>query len=202
MPEKLTFRKSRESGRTIRKTLIMEAVQNLFKRKPFHEIGMREIASEAGISAATIYRYFPSQDHLYIEVLIQDIKKIEQVLKTQLDKEHNSVDDLAITIVDYLFDNEATFQMLCHFMIIGGINPGVLSKFNTIQIYFLNMFEEMVKNKGVSRDIRFFSQAFFATLAGVVMTFLHYPGLSKNEKRAHMHKLVLLIIRKGRFRTV
>ena len=78
------FMKLREDEREIRKTLIMEAALKLFETKLFHEIGMREIAKEAGVSAATIYRYFPSRDDLFIEALIQDVNNIEKQLEQDL----------------------------------------------------------------------------------------------------------------------
>jgi AcrR family transcriptional regulator len=197
MPDTSTFMKLREDEREIRKSLIMEAAMKLFDEKLFHEIGMRDIANEAGVSAATIYRYFPSRDDLFIEALIQDINNIEKVLEERLAQGRNSIEDLAVAAVDYLIDNEATFQMMCHFMIRGGINPRAMKKFNAVQVYFMNMFDEVVKKAEGGDNIRLFTEAFFASLTGVVMTFRNYPGRSKEEKREHMHKLALLIIREG-----
>jgi len=191
------FMKLREDEREIRKTLIMEAAMSLFETKMFHEIGMRDIAKEAGVSAATIYRYFPSRDDLFVEALIQDMNNIEKLLEEALARGGASIEDLAVAVVDYMIDNEAAFQMMCHFMIRGGINPRVMNKFNAVQIYFLNMFDEMVKKAGVAENVRFFTQAFFASLTGVVMTFRNFPGRDKEEKRKHMHSLALLIAHDG-----
>lgn len=197
MSERSTFMKLREDEREVRKSLIMEAAMKLFEEKLFHEIGMRDIAKEAGVSAATIYRYFPSRDDLFVEALIQDMNNIEKLLEKRLEEGKNAIEELAIAAVDYLIDNEATFQMMCHFMIRGGINPRAMSKFNAVQIYFMNMFDEIVKKAGYGGENRYFTQAFFASLAGVVMTFRNYPGRSKEERRNHMHTLALLILREG-----
>ncbi len=197
MSDRSAFIKLREDEREVRKTLIMEAAMTLFDKKLFHEIGMRDIAKEAGVSAATIYRYFPSRDDLFVDALIQDMNKIEHLLKTRVKQGSTTIEDLGMAIVDYLVENEATFQMMTHFMLRGGINARVMNKFSAVQVYFYNMFGDIVKDRRGEGDVAFFTQAFFASLTGVVMTFLHFPGLSKEEKRKHMHKLALLIMQKG-----
>jgi len=202
MAETSAFMKLREDEREIRKTLIMEAAMKLFEKKSFHEIGMRDIAKEAGVSAATIYRYFPGRDDLFIDALIQDINNIEKLM-SQRQKELRkrdkgiSIEDFAVQVVDYLIDNEATFQMMCHFMIRGGINPRVMKKFDAVQVYFMNMFNDVMKKVGVSEEDSYYAQAFFASLTGVVMTVRNYPNRTKEEKRKHMHTLAMLILQDG-----
>lgn len=196
MTEQSTFMKLREDEREVRKQLIISAAMTLFDEKSFHEIGMRDIAAEAGVSAASIYRYFPSRDDLFVEALIQDINKIENELEERINA-GGSLDELAIAVVDYLIDNESTFQMMCHFMIRGEINERALKKFNAVQRYFLNMFDKAVSRAEGASNIRFFTHAFFASLAGVVLTFRNYPGRSHEERREYMHRLALLIIKEG-----
>jgi AcrR family transcriptional regulator len=196
MAEKSTFIQLRENEREKRKTLIIAAAMNLFKEKSFHEIGMRDIASEAGVSPASIYRYFPSRDDLFVEALIRDINKIEKRLRVRIE-EKSSIDSLAVDVVDYLIDNEATFQMMCHFLMRGEENKKAFKKFNAVMIYFTKMFDEVVTKTEGAQGLRFHSQAFFASLAGIVMTFRHYPGRSPQERREYMHKLALMIMREG-----
>ncbi len=196
MSDKSTFEQLREDEREVRKQLIIKAAMELFEEKSFHEIGMRDIALKAGVSAASIYRYFPSRDDLFVEALIQDINIIEKRLQQRLDNGSN-IEELAIAVVDYLIDNEATFQMMVHFMIRGELNPQALKKFNSVQRYFLNMFENVVKQTEGSQQLRLNAQAFFASLAGVVLTFRNYPGRTAEEKRKSVHKLALMIMRQG-----
>jgi len=191
--DKSTFKQLREDEREVRKQLIIKAAMELFEEKSFHDIGMRDIAVKAGVSAASIYRYFPSRDDLFVEALLQDINNIEQRLQQRIDS-GDSVEDLAIAVVDYFIDNEATFQMMCHFMIRGELNPQALKKFNGVQRYFLKMFENVINQMEGAENLRLNTQAFFASLAGVVLTFRNYPGRTADEKRRAMHKLALLIM--------
>ena len=196
MQEKSTFKQLRENEREVRKQLIIKAAMELFEEKSFHEIGMRDIALKAGVSAASIYRYFPSQDDLFVEALMQDINTIEQLLQKRVSNGDN-METITLAVVDYMIDNEATFQMMCHFMIKGERKPQALKKFNGVQRYFLNMFDNVVKHTDDAGNLRLNTQAFFASLAGVVLTFRNYPGRTAEEKRKAIHKLALIIMRQG-----
>jgi AcrR family transcriptional regulator len=198
MPEKSTFEQLREDEREVRKRLIITAAMELFEEKSFHEIGMRDIALKAGVSAASIYRYFPSRDDLFVEALIQDINNIEKRLRERVENGGN-IEELAIAVVDYLIDNEATFQMMVHFMIRGELNPQALKKFNSVQRYFLKMFSKIVEQSEGSENLHLNAQAFFASLAGVVLTYRNYPGRTADEKRKAIHKLALMIMHQGEF---
>lgn len=196
MTEKSTFLQLRENEREKRKTLIIAAAMNMFKEKSFHDIGMRDIAAEAGVSPASIYRYFPSRDDLFVEALIRDINKIEKRLRARV-AEKSNIDSLAVDVVDYFIDNEATFQMMCHFLMRGEENKKAFKKFNAVMLYFTKMFDEVVLKSEGAQGLRFHSQAFFASLAGIVMTFRHYPGRTPHERREYMHRLSLMIMREG-----
>ena len=196
MNEKSAFLQLRENEREKRKTLIISAAMGLFKTKTFHEIGMRDIASEAGVSPASIYRYFPSRDDLFVEALIRDINNIEKLLNKRVES-GSTMEQLTIGVVDYFIDNEATFQMMCHFLMRGEENQKAYKKFNAVMLYFTKMFDEVVDQVIGAGGLRFHSQAFFASLAGIVMTFRYYPGRSTKERRVYMHNLALLIMREG-----
>ena len=192
-----SFERLRENEREIRKELIITAAMELFEKKNFWDISMRDIANTAGVSASSLYRYFPSRDDLFIEALFQDINHIDELLKERMVK-GEGIEELAIAVVDYCLDNEPTFQMMCHFLMRGDENPSVNEKFNSVQLHFLNMFEKVVKTvSGEEALTEFHIQAFFASLSGIVMTFRHFPGYTDDERRAYIHKLALLIMREG-----
>lgn len=200
MPDKSTFMRMREDEREIRKTLIINAAMILFERMPFQEIGMRDIAAEAGVSAASIYRYFPSRDDLFAEALIRDIIIVEQRFEKRMEDQSASIEELAMEVVDYLFDNEPTYQMMSYFMTKVDMESHILNRFNTVSRYFLDLLDQILIRTGAEGDVRSYSQALFASLAGVVMAFRNYPGRPKEERRKHIHRLALLVasvFRKG-----
>lgn len=197
---KSSFIQLKENERETRRNLILEAATKLFAKRSFHEIGMRDIAAEAGIAAASIYRYFPSRDDLLVEALTRELGKIEILLESRVEEGKTSIEELAIAVVDYLLNNEATFQMMCHFMTKGEASPESLERYNETQRYFLSLLDRILNHSGSHTNVRFFSHAFFASLVGIIMTFRNYPGRSQQEIRKHLERLALItanIFKKG-----
>ena len=194
-----SFERLRESERETRKDLIIAAATDMFREKNFWDISMRDIAGTAGVSASSLYRYFPSRDDLFIEALLIDIDKIEILLNERMVR-GEGLEALSIAVVDYFLDNEPTFQMMCHFLMRGDETPGVNEKFGAVQLRFLTMFEKVVKtlSGGEEAVTTLHIRAFFASLAGIVMTFRQFPGYTDKERRAYMHKLALLIMSDGK----
>ena len=202
MVAKSTFMKLKENEREVRRSLIMDAAKALFAERPFHEIGMRDIAAEAGIAAGSIYRYFPSRDDLLMEALIHEVKASEQKIKSRLDEGMVTIEDFATGVINHLLDNEIVVQMMAHFNVRGEVDQDSLERFNTAQRSLFAMFDKALTDGGavVEGDIRFFSHAFFASLIGIVMTFHNYPGRKNEEIRKHMERLALItatVFKKG-----
>ncbi len=103
MKRKSTFLELKEREREKRRELILEAATHLFSTRNFSEIGMRDIAEEAGISPASIYRYFPNRDAILLEVLGQDINEGRLRQLKRLEEGANSLEEFAIGIVDFFF---------------------------------------------------------------------------------------------------
>ncbi|SFG83187.1 transcriptional regulator, TetR family [Desulfotomaculum arcticum] len=187
---KSTLIKLKENEREVRRNLIIDASVSLFARKPFNQVGMRDIAAEAGISPASIYRYFADRDELFVEALYREAKVIGKNLEKLLEENKNaSMEKLACDFVEYLLDHDTFFQMMSHFMIDGGINETSLARFNEIERYLLNIFDESFAKIGVKENVRLVSHAFFASLNGILITFRNYPGRDKKEIRKHMLRL-------------
>lgn len=193
MPDKSTFMRMREDEREIRKTLIINAAMILFERMPFQDIGMRDIAAEAGVSAASIYRYFPSRDDLFAEALIRDMIIVEQRFEKRMEDQSASIEEFAVELIDYLIDNEQTYQMMCYFLTKIDMETHIVNRFNTVSRYFLDILDQVMVKAGVEKNIRYYSHTLFSSLTGIVMAFRNFPGHTKEEKRKHMHKLALLL---------
>ncbi len=180
---KSVLKQLKENEREVRRQLIIQAAKSLFSQKSFHEIGMRDIAAEAGISVASLYQYFPSQDDLFVEVLTNDINQI----KSRLWDTRRDLEGIAIDIVNFLVDNEDIFQMMSHFMIKGEKNPETLRKFNVIQVLFLDMLDRALTRAGESHPVNYYSHAFFASLFGNVITFRNYPSSDASSHRESLY---------------
>lgn len=189
-----TLKQLREGERETRRNLIIDAALNLFAQRPFNQVGIRDIASEAGLSPASIYRYFSDRDELFVEALLRETNSMEKTLQDLLADETNlSIEKVSTRFVDYLFDHDALFQMMTHFMIQGGIGDEALGKFNETERKLLKLLDEMFMRLGIRSNVRVVSHAFFSALNGILITFRNYPGREKEEVRTHMHRLAAII---------
>ena len=193
MAELSTFESMRSDERQARRKIIIESAINILNKKPFIEVGVRDIALEAGVSAASIYRYFPGLNDLLVEALTHQIAQIVNDFEARMIESPLDIEAFSEIVVDYLVDNEATFQMMSYLMVVGQMDPAVLAKFNLAQKQYLRMFYRVLEHAGISGDLRIFSQAFFASLAGVAMTYRNFPGRNKEEIRTHMKRLSKII---------
>jgi AcrR family transcriptional regulator len=183
----------RKEERETRKNLIIDAAMDLFSQKDFHKIGMRDIAKRAGISAAAIYRYFPSRDDVFVEALVRHMKEVEELFEKNVANQHTTLEELAMRSVDYLLENESVFQMMGHFMITGQIQPKALERYNTMQRRFLDMLEKVNKKTDIGMNSRLVTHAIYASVTGVVMSFKNYPGRTPEEIKHHIHRLVRIV---------
>lgn len=188
-----TFQKLRKEERETRKNLIVNAAMDLFSQKDFHKIGMRDIAKRAGISAAAIYRYFPSRDDVFVEALVCHMKVVEELFEKKVKAGQTSLEELAMGSVDYLLENESVFQMMGHFMITGQIQQKALDRYNTMQRNFLDILEKVNNQTDIGMNNRLVTHAIYASVTGVVMSFKNYPGRSPEEIKRHIHRLVRII---------
>ena len=188
-----TFQKLRKEERETRKNLIVNAAMDLFSQKDFHKIGMRDIAKRAGISAAAIYRYFPSRDDVFVEALVRHMKVVEALFEKKVKAGQTSLEELAMGSVDYLLENESVFQMMGHFMITGQIQQKALNRYNTMQRNFLDILEKVNNQTDIGMNNRLVTHAIYASVTGAVMSFKNYPGRSPEEIKRHIHRLVRII---------
>ena len=186
------FAELKEKEKETRKQIVVDSSLTLFAQKPFYEVGMREVAEEAGISPATIYRYFSSQEELFHEAFIQEIDTASKAFKDMLRKEEPAgIEDFGLTFVDHLIENESTFQMMTYLMLKNKLANPVMGKFDSVTKIFFDLFEQLlIKNGAKVGTVRLYAHSYIASLAGILMTFRNSPLKNKKAVRDHIHKLV------------
>ena len=190
MHENSKFSKLKETEREARRAILIEATLELLEKKPFDEIGVRDIAAAVGVSPASMYRYFPSRENLFVEAFIIDLRSIEKWLDDLvLQTEDFSIENFAKALVSHLIESEPTFQMMSYLMIKGEMEPDLLRKFNGVQRSILNKIDTVLHRAGIETDSRLFSHVFLSALNGILMTFRNYPGRSKEDIEKHILNL-------------
>ena len=194
MDNKSKFLKLKEGEREARREILIEATLELFGKKPFDEIGVRDIAAAVGVSPASMYRYFPSREDLFVEAFIKDLREMEKWLGNLLESnEELTLEEFSESLIRYLIDREPTFQMMSYLMIKGSMTPDLLRKYNGVQRAMLNKFEKVLQRNGIACADRIHAHAFYASLNGILMTFRNYPGRTREEIEKHVNRLSALL---------
>lgn len=202
MTKKSTFLELKKSERAHRRDLILDAAMHLFAEHPFHKIGMREIADEAGISPASIYRYFSSRDDILAEILGHEVKE-GRFQQSKSIEEGSSLEEVAEIVVDFFMDKEATVQMLSHFLLKEDLDEEALEKFYNIRSYYLQELNQVLIGLGCDPgNVSLFSMAFFSSLLGIMSSSKKGYGheedqeeYKKNVKR--LARLTATIFKRG-----
>jgi AcrR family transcriptional regulator len=193
MPERSTFSLLRDDEREVRRQVIIDSTIRMLSQRPFVEIGMRDIAAEAGVSAASIYRYFPARNDLLVEAFVHQMNMIGDEFYRKMADKPMSIFEFSDYVVDHLTENEATFQMMSYLMVVEQMPPRVLDKYNEILRRFIGEFRRILELNGIEGDLRILAQTFFSALAGVTMAYRNYPGRTKDEIRKHMKRHARII---------
>lgn len=96
-----------------KRKFILDAAFNICKRKPLHQITMKDIIRESGISQGGIYRYYRNIDEILVEVMNKscpntDYKKMIDDILASSKTSAETVKNLFDLLANYLNDNATT----------------------------------------------------------------------------------------------
>ncbi len=193
---KTAFSRLKEQEKRARQDVIVDAAQRVFAVKPFNKVSIRDIAREAGISHASIYRYFPDQQTLFVEAFLRGAKEIVQVLDDIVQSiEEGDVEKVTEEFISYMIANDQYFRMMTHFMLDGSLSADMVEKLNAAERLLFVEFDKLFRKMATTgeKDVRLISHAFFAALNGVLITFRNYPGRNREDVTRHMRRIAGII---------
>ncbi|MFA6012119.1 MAG: helix-turn-helix domain-containing protein [Desulfobacteraceae bacterium] len=200
MEDDKTFQKLRENERETRKNLILDAALNVFEKKTFYKTSMSDIAKELGVSTATLYSYFPSQEELFLEAFIRDLSYIDKILKESFDNSSNkedsstAIDMLANAMVSHLLNSEATFQLISLLMTERDMPEHLKEKFYMMKQELNERMLNVLKLSGIKDPDIKTSRAFFASVIGAIMLFKNFPEKEMKDAEENLIDLVSYIV--------
>ncbi|ARK31734.1 forespore capture DNA-binding protein RefZ [Halalkalibacter krulwichiae] len=95
-----------------KKDLIIDAAVRLFYTQGYDGTSVRDIAQKANVNVALVSYYFGGKKGLYEELMIQFLEGYLQVIKTELERTHNSVKDQLLQMTRSLLE----YQKSQHFV--------------------------------------------------------------------------------------
>lgn len=192
-----SFGKLKEREREARRDLIIAAAERVFATKSFSAVTIRDIAREAGISHALIYRYFPDQQSLFVEACLRRGAKIIEFISEFIDENHHiKLEKITEHFINFLVENDQYFRMMTHFMLDGSLSVEMVARLNEGERILLDQFDKIFSKMNSGNNVRMLSHAYFAAMNGIVITFRNYPGRSKEEVLNHMQALGKIIAAK------
>jgi AcrR family transcriptional regulator len=187
---------AREQRRLDRRNIIINAAEKVFAEKPFSKVSMRDIAREAGISPALIYRHFPDQQHLFVEAFLRGSRNlIEQFSELPRSADGPRLEKAAEIFIAYLTEHEQYFKMMTHFMLEGTVHENLFDQLNAIERSMLDQFDRLMQGSDSIKDTRLISHCFFAALNGILITFRQHPGRTQQEVHDHMNRIGRIMAR-------
>lgn len=189
-----SFSSMKKRERKARQDAIIAAAERVFATRPFAEVSIRDIAREAGISHASIYRYFPDQQTLFVEAFLKGAEKIIHFLGELISEGKTvSIERVTEKFINYLIDNDTYFRMMTHFMLDGTLGAELIERLNAAERLLLDQMDRLFVKMNAKGNVRMLSHAYFAAMNGVLITFRNYPGRSREDVAAHMRKLGKII---------
>lgn len=199
MSTEKSFSNLKQQERLARQEFIIDAAERVFATKPFDRVSMRDVAKEAGISHAAIYRYFPDQQSLFVGAFMRGSERIIAFLTELVDETKSaSIERVTEKFICFLVDNDLYFRMMTHFMLDGSLSGEMLEKLNAAERALFDQLDRIFIKMKVKGDIRMLSHAFFAAMNGVLISFRNYPGRDRAEVTDHMIRLGQIIAQKFR----
>jgi len=94
---------------------ILEAASRVFATRPFHEVLIEDIASDARIGKGTIYRYFQTKDDLYFATSLYALDHLAAALEKARAPEESAtlrLERVAREILSFFWDKRHLLTML------------------------------------------------------------------------------------------
>ncbi|MCG5240044.1 TetR/AcrR family transcriptional regulator [Azospirillum doebereinerae] len=101
--------------RAKRRETILTAAAELFAGRDYADVQVDEVAKRAGVGKATLYRYFPSKEELYLESLERALGGLEQRLHGHAAPGATAVTRLTVMVsalIDTLSEQLPTLKLL------------------------------------------------------------------------------------------
>ncbi|MEN6469657.1 MAG: TetR/AcrR family transcriptional regulator [Smithella sp.] len=197
MKKKNSFSELRNNEKRARQDAIIESAKRVFAVKPFNKVSIRDIAGEAGISHASIYRYFPDQQSLFLEAYLHGAREITAILSDIIEKGgRKTIEKVADAYLNYLLEHDQYCRMMNHFMLDGSLSAEMVDKLNASERLIFDQFDILFRKANMPEPVRPLSHAFFAALNGVHVTFRNYPGRTPAAVHQHIHHIARVIVDK------
>lgn len=83
-------------------SMVMDAARELFRKKGYQQVSMRQIATELGYSHGAIYYHFKSKAELFYAMIETDFKELDQWLDNVMIKKLDNKEKLKQVLLEFI----------------------------------------------------------------------------------------------------
>ena len=130
---------------------VMDAAAALIAEKGYHETSMRDIAAALGMSAASLYHYFPGKEELVVALQREYFDEINERAQSRLNGLTDPIERLYAFIsnhMDFFVENIALVRVLLHEDM--GLSPANRDELRRYKQEYITLCEQLVRE--VPRD--------------------------------------------------
>lgn len=99
-----------------KKRNILRVARDLFSRRPYHEVRLEDIAADAQVGKGTLYIYFESKDHLYLELVTEAfdllLQEIDQRIEANVDSNWKLLEDTVLLLARWMYRHPTMFDLV------------------------------------------------------------------------------------------
>jgi len=185
----------REREKELRRSAILRSARREFFDKGFRSVTVDSIARRAELSKGAIYLYFKSKEEIYAQILLRDIDKFHDRVKTLLDTAMSAEDNLrrfAEVYASFFISDRELFRIFMNFMIQHNpvnFTPKISDHIVQSTNQTVNIIERVLQ-MGVDRgefprnlDVRICRNALWGLLNGIIALHLFTGREETREER-------------------
>lgn len=168
---------------------LLQKCFNLFSKKGFSNVTMREIASEIGVSTGTLYHYFPTKDDI-LEKMISYIQEKNVGDLVKVVNQDDTIEKRVDSIINFWNDNQEYYQNVMLLAI--DLYRNKKNKIEKIFKDFYNYYANALSDKfNISEK---FSKAIIIQLIGLIFHSILNPEKVSYDDQLDIIKDVLISI--------
>ncbi|MBU5257211.1 TetR/AcrR family transcriptional regulator [Tissierella praeacuta] len=141
---------------------VIKKAEELFLKLGYKATSMDQIAEESGVSKMTIYKYFPSKEELFIQIILSIMNRYFNDMKNEIDKIEGTLDRIDF-LLNFGMEHSKQYSMALYKDIFD--NPYIYEKLMEEKKRMARIIFEDIVREGVNKgEIRNIDEAFIANI--------------------------------------
>jgi AcrR family transcriptional regulator len=184
-----------------RKKQIVKCAVKIFAKSNYKSTRVSNIAKEAGISEAAVYKYFPKKEAIYLEILEHIFRRVVTVWEEEYQTKEN-IPDLIRSMPQMYFSRMINHpdELKLHFQAISEVDvPAIADRLHKDHEYYLGFFRKIlqkgIREGSIRKDIDIESVSWIFDAIGVIMNIARLLKFDKEFDQKTISNMTEMLIK-------